>query len=170
MTSLDAPRALMNISLSPLDYPFAAPQMTVRDALNSALDEEMARDDTVFIIGEEVGEYNGAYKVRHTCLARTCNAVRRPLFSDLAFNTARSASASAGCSSADFEGAASKVRHQAREGHPHHGGAGAPLRREDAGVSLPGVSASTPALHPSSVSQSPRCCCCCCCCPPLSSP
>lgn len=28
--------------------------MTVRDALNSALDEEMARDDKVFILGEEV--------------------------------------------------------------------------------------------------------------------
>lgn len=40
------------------------PQMTVRDALNSAMDEEMARDDKVFIMGEEVGEYQGAYKVR----------------------------------------------------------------------------------------------------------
>ena len=29
-------------------------QLTVREALNSALDEEMVRDDTVFIIGEEV--------------------------------------------------------------------------------------------------------------------
>lgn len=39
-------------------------QMTVRDALNSALDEEMAYDNKVFVIGEEVGEYQGAYKVR----------------------------------------------------------------------------------------------------------
>ena len=38
--------------------------MTIRDALNSALDEEMARDDKVFIMGEEVGQYQGAYKVR----------------------------------------------------------------------------------------------------------
>lgn len=38
-------------------------QMTVRDALNSALDEEMARDERVFIIGEEVAQYDGAYKV-----------------------------------------------------------------------------------------------------------
>lgn len=38
--------------------------MTVRDAFNSALDEEMARDDRVFILGEEVAQYNGAYKVR----------------------------------------------------------------------------------------------------------
>lgn len=37
--------------------------MTVRDALNIAMDEEMSRDDTVFIMGEEVARYNGAYKV-----------------------------------------------------------------------------------------------------------
>lgn len=40
-----------------------AKQMTVRDALNSALDEEMARDERVFIMGEEVAQYDGAYKV-----------------------------------------------------------------------------------------------------------
>lgn len=38
-------------------------QMTVRDALNSALDEEMERDERVFLIGEEVAQYDGAYKV-----------------------------------------------------------------------------------------------------------
>lgn len=37
--------------------------LTCREALNSALDEELARDDRVFIIGEEVAEYDGAYKV-----------------------------------------------------------------------------------------------------------
>jgi len=37
--------------------------LTVRDALNSALEEELKRDSKVFIIGEEVGQYNGAYKV-----------------------------------------------------------------------------------------------------------
>lgn len=37
--------------------------MTVRDALNAAMDEEMARDKTVFVLGEEVGEYQGAYKI-----------------------------------------------------------------------------------------------------------
>ncbi|KAJ0083476.1 hypothetical protein Patl1_29577 [Pistacia atlantica] len=31
--------------------------MTVRDAPNSALDEEMSKDPKVFIMGEEVGEY-----------------------------------------------------------------------------------------------------------------
>ncbi len=37
--------------------------MTYRDALNQALREEMARDESVFLMGEEVAEYNGAYKV-----------------------------------------------------------------------------------------------------------
>ena len=43
--------------------PEDSPSMTVRDALNSALSEEMTRDEKVFIIGEEVGEYQGAYKI-----------------------------------------------------------------------------------------------------------
>ena len=37
--------------------------ITYREALNQALREEMERDDRTFIIGEEVGEYDGAYKV-----------------------------------------------------------------------------------------------------------
>ncbi|KAF8195814.1 thiamine diphosphate-binding protein [Mycena galopus ATCC 62051] len=37
--------------------------MTVRDALNAAMEEEMIRDEKVFILGEEVARYNGAYKV-----------------------------------------------------------------------------------------------------------
>ncbi|KAM0988859.1 hypothetical protein FF1_012858 [Malus domestica] len=37
--------------------------MTMKDALNSALDEEMSADPKVFLIGEEVGEYQGAYKI-----------------------------------------------------------------------------------------------------------
>lgn len=37
--------------------------MTFREALNAALDEEMARDPKVYLMGEEVGEYQGAYKV-----------------------------------------------------------------------------------------------------------
>jgi pyruvate dehydrogenase E1 component beta subunit len=39
------------------------PLITYRDALNQALREEMHRDDRVFLLGEEVGVYNGAYKV-----------------------------------------------------------------------------------------------------------
>lgn len=37
--------------------------MTVRDALNQALEEELTRDEKVFLLGEEVAQYNGAYKV-----------------------------------------------------------------------------------------------------------
>ncbi len=37
--------------------------ITVREALNHAMAEEMRRDENVFIMGEEVGEYQGAYKV-----------------------------------------------------------------------------------------------------------
>lgn len=37
--------------------------MTVREALRDAMAEEMRRDETVFLMGEEVAEYNGAYKV-----------------------------------------------------------------------------------------------------------
>jgi len=37
--------------------------MTVREALNQAMEEEMLRDENVFILGEEVARYNGAYKV-----------------------------------------------------------------------------------------------------------
>src|SRR5471030_1889995 len=38
-------------------------QQTVRDALRDAMAEEMRRDGEVFVIGEEVAEYQGAYKV-----------------------------------------------------------------------------------------------------------
>ncbi len=38
-------------------------QMTVRDALREAMAEEMRRDPSVFLIGEEVGQYQGAYKI-----------------------------------------------------------------------------------------------------------
>ena len=37
--------------------------MTYREALNEALREEMDRDPDVFLMGEEVAEYDGAYKV-----------------------------------------------------------------------------------------------------------
>ena len=38
-------------------------ELTLRDALNAAMSEEMRLDDRVFLMGEEVAEYNGAYKV-----------------------------------------------------------------------------------------------------------
>lgn len=37
--------------------------LTIRDALNEALREEILRDENVFVMGEEVAEYDGAYKV-----------------------------------------------------------------------------------------------------------
>src|SRR5438309_10527792 len=39
------------------------PVLTYRDALNQALREEMQRNADVFLMGEEVGVYQGAYKV-----------------------------------------------------------------------------------------------------------
>src|ERR671922_2581740 len=40
-----------------------ARSIAFRDALREAMSEEMRRDDRVFLMGEEVAEYNGAYKV-----------------------------------------------------------------------------------------------------------
>ena len=42
--------------------------MTMRDALNQALREELQRDENVFLMGEEVAEYQGAYKVTRNLL------------------------------------------------------------------------------------------------------
>ncbi len=39
------------------------PVVSYREALNQAMKEEMSRDPRVFLMGEEVGQYNGAYKV-----------------------------------------------------------------------------------------------------------
>ena len=39
------------------------PVIELREALRSAMVEEMERDENVFLMGEEVAEYNGAYKV-----------------------------------------------------------------------------------------------------------
>ena len=44
--------------------------MSFREALNAALDEEMARDPKVFLMGEEVGQYQGAYKVSQGLLEK----------------------------------------------------------------------------------------------------
>ncbi len=44
-------------------------QIPFREALREALSEEMRRDDRVFLMGEEVAEYNGAYKVSQGMLA-----------------------------------------------------------------------------------------------------
>src|SRR5947209_14074788 len=44
--------------------------LTMRDALNLALKEELARDPKVFLMGEEVAEYQGAYKVTRGLLEK----------------------------------------------------------------------------------------------------
>ena len=38
-------------------------ELQFREALREAMSEEMRRDDRVFLMGEEVAQYNGAYKV-----------------------------------------------------------------------------------------------------------
>jgi len=49
------------------------PQTTYRKALNDALAEEIMRDENVFVMGEEVAEYNGAYKVTEGLWSRFGN-------------------------------------------------------------------------------------------------
>ena len=56
----------LNTALSMRDtsIPFLETQtIEVREAIRQAIDEEMERNERVFVIGEEVAEYNGAYKV-----------------------------------------------------------------------------------------------------------
>ncbi|MCI0431601.1 MAG: pyruvate dehydrogenase complex E1 component subunit beta [Rhodospirillales bacterium] len=52
-------------SVAPAEAEYTGPtkSMTVREALRDAMAEEMRRDPTVFLMGEEVAEYQGAYKV-----------------------------------------------------------------------------------------------------------
>ena len=45
-------------------------EITYRQALNEALAEELERDPNVFLMGEEVAEYQGAYKVSAGLLQR----------------------------------------------------------------------------------------------------
>ena len=45
-------------------------EITYRQALNEALAEELERDPNVFLMGEEVAEYSGAYKVSEGMLER----------------------------------------------------------------------------------------------------
>lgn len=59
---------------------FVTPQVAVREAINQGLDEEMSRDDRVFLIGEEVAQYEGAYKVcknMAVCLSKSCAIAMR---------------------------------------------------------------------------------------------
>jgi pyruvate dehydrogenase E1 component beta subunit len=71
--------------------------ISYREALNRALDEEMARDGRVFLMGEEVGEYDGAYKVTKGLLAKYGpNRVRDTPIAELGFTGAGVGAAIAG--------------------------------------------------------------------------
>lgn len=52
-----------SLLIEPEGPPVATKRITVREALRDAMAEEMRADDRVFVIGEEVAEYQGAYKV-----------------------------------------------------------------------------------------------------------
>ncbi|HXZ01375.1 MAG TPA: pyruvate dehydrogenase complex E1 component subunit beta [Stellaceae bacterium] len=60
-----APAAPARPAPAPAESAYAGPTvtLTVREALRDAMAEEMRRDETVFLMGEEVAEYQGAYKV-----------------------------------------------------------------------------------------------------------
>ena len=60
-----APAPAAPVANTTLDWPEGTEtrQQTVREALRDAMAEEMRRDGDVFLMGEEVGEYQGAYKI-----------------------------------------------------------------------------------------------------------
>ncbi len=64
-TQTAAPVAIETIVAADTEIPQGTEMvsMTVRQALGEAMSEEMRRDDTVFLMGEEVAEYQGAYKI-----------------------------------------------------------------------------------------------------------
>ena len=55
------------------------PELQLREALRAAMTEEMERDETIFLMGEEVAEYNGAYKVSEGMLANRFQALDEDL-------------------------------------------------------------------------------------------
>ena len=57
------PAAPRRAAAAEAEYAGTSTTMTVREALRDAMAEEMRRDETVFLLGEEVAEYQGAYKV-----------------------------------------------------------------------------------------------------------
>lgn len=56
-------RILSTRSVCPLARTFGTVKLSLREAINSAMDDEIGRDPKVFLIGEEVAVYDGAYKV-----------------------------------------------------------------------------------------------------------
>ncbi len=53
--------AALTPSIARRGYASGQKEMTVREALNEAMAEEMERNEKVFVLGEEVAQYNGAY-------------------------------------------------------------------------------------------------------------
>jgi len=64
-----APVATVAKSVPAVPAGTAMVSLTLREALRDAMAEEMRRDDRVFVMGEEVAEYQGAYKVTQGLLA-----------------------------------------------------------------------------------------------------
>jgi len=69
-TAMAAPAIVSTPSavVEPEPLPGPVRSQTVREALRDAMAEEMRRDDAVFLLGEEVAEYQGAYKVSQNLL------------------------------------------------------------------------------------------------------
>jgi pyruvate dehydrogenase E1 component beta subunit len=61
--ALSAPAAPVHASAPEPEYSGKTVRMTVREALRDAMAEEMRKDGNVFLMGEEVAQYQGAYKV-----------------------------------------------------------------------------------------------------------
>ncbi len=63
VTETAAPTKVEPAAVGEPDWTGATVKMTVREALRDAMAEEMRRDESVFLMGEEVAQYQGAYKV-----------------------------------------------------------------------------------------------------------
>ena len=68
-TPVPAPTVKTAIEGSKVSSDTGMVEITVREALRDAMAEEMRLDDDVFVMGEEVAEYQGAYKVTQGLLA-----------------------------------------------------------------------------------------------------
>lgn len=66
----NARRVLPVAAVARRNYASSTKEMTVREALNEAMSEEMEANPKVFVLGEEVAQYNGAYKVTKGLLDR----------------------------------------------------------------------------------------------------
>merc|ERR1719204_576420 len=56
-------RRVRQLASKPLSRAFATTDLTVRESLNRVLHEEFKRDETIILMGEEVADYQGAYKI-----------------------------------------------------------------------------------------------------------